>query len=345
MLPGPGAVNGKADYELAARQVMDYIDRAFYISDQGLYTHSLKHRHPEFMWGNGVIFTALLGGARHDPDRYSPSVRRFFESMDRYWDGGVEIPGYEPAPTRGGGNDKYYDDNAWMVLGFVEAYELTRDKRFLNRAQQTLDFVLSGWDQRLGGGIWWHQGHKDGTKNTCVNAPAAVACLRIAKHLPPDKGKSTVMMAKKLVDWTNENLRLDDGLYGDRIYVDSGRVVDHKLTYNTGLMIRALHGLYLETSDQAYLDQARRSMKAANWFLDEKTQAYRDPPKWSHLLVEADLEMYRATKEPYLLQRAINNADYQYASWKSYPPDSLIDNAAIARMLWLVLNAQAQRLK
>ena len=63
-----------------------------------------------------------------------------------------KIPGYEPAPTRGNGNDKYYDDNAWLVITFLEAYETTRDPRYLTRADETLKFVLSGWDEKGGGG-------------------------------------------------------------------------------------------------------------------------------------------------------------------------------------------------
>ena len=67
------------------------------------------------------------------------------------------------------------------MITFLEAYETNRDPRYLTRADETLKFVLSGWDEESGGGIWWHQGHKDGTKNACSNGPAAVGCLRLAK--------------------------------------------------------------------------------------------------------------------------------------------------------------------
>jgi rhamnogalacturonyl hydrolase YesR len=327
------------NYESAAREVMVHIQTSFYLPEDGLYANSLSKRQPDYMWGNGVMFSALVAAARHQPQTYSPLMERFFGSMDRYWDTQTKIPGYEPAPTRGGGNDKYYDDNAWMVLTYVEAFEQTSQAKYLQRAQQTLDFVLSGCDERLGGGIWWHERHKDGTKNTCANAPAALGCLRIARHLPADQARDRVAMAKKLVDWTNRHLRTEDGLYADRIYVETAKVVNGKLTYNTGLMIRALYALHQATGDENYLAQARQSMQAADWFLDKTTHAYRDSVKWSHLLVEADLEMYRATKAQYLLERAANNADFQYATWKRKPPESLIDNASIARTLWLMADA------
>jgi hypothetical protein len=287
------------------------------------------------------MFSALLGAVRHDPQTYAPLVAGFFKSMDRYWDTGVRIPGYEPLPVRGSGNDKYYDDNAWMVLDCQEAFGMTQDQQYLRRAEQTLNFVLSGWDEQQGGGIWWHEGHKGGSKNTCANAPAAVACLRIAKVQPPEAAKASVAMAEKIVRWSTDKLELEDGLFADRISVATGQVNRDKLTYNTALMIRAFLGLYRTTHNENYLREAKRAAAASDWFLDKKTNAYRDSVKWSHLLVEADLEMYRATHEEYLLRRAIGNADYLYARWKQNPPDTLIDNASIARTLWLMADMQS----
>lgn len=132
-------------------------------------------RDPEFMWGNGVMFSALVAATRHDPEKYRPRLDRFFASMDRYWDNKARVPGYEPSPTPGNGSDKYLDDNQWMVITFTEAYELTGDAKYLERANQTLRFSLSSWDDQLAGGIWWHEGHKDAS-DACSNAPAAVAC-------------------------------------------------------------------------------------------------------------------------------------------------------------------------
>ncbi|RYD84167.1 MAG: hypothetical protein EOP61_40460, partial [Sphingomonadales bacterium] len=176
--------SGGADYLAAALEVTSAIERDFALPKRGLYAHSRTDRSPEFMWGNGIQFAALLAAARHDPKTYGPIRNRFFTAMNVYWDAKAPIPGYEPAPTAGRGNDKYYDDNAWLVLSCIEAFEDTGDRRYLARAEATLRFVLSGWDDAKGGGIWWHEGHKDDAKNTCVNAPAAVGCLMVAAHQP-----------------------------------------------------------------------------------------------------------------------------------------------------------------
>ncbi len=257
----------------------------------------------------------------------------------RCWDPKVKIPGYEASPTRGNGNDKYYDDNAWLVIAFLEAYETNRDPRYLKRADETLQFVLSGWDEQGGGGIWWHQRHKDGTKNACANGPAAVGCLRLAKFRQGDAA-ALVDRARKIVAWTESALQAKDGLFYDRMVVASGEVKRGKLTYNSALMLRALLGLYRTTGEKKYLEQARRIAKAADWFLDRKTGVYHDAVRYSHFMVEADLELYRTTKEEYLLKRAQENADAFYENWKAKPPADMISNAAVVRVLWLMAETE-----
>lgn len=330
------------NYADAASEVTQDIQKRFYLPEQGLYAHSVKDRSPDFMWGNGITFSALVAAARHDPKTYEPILARFFTAMNRYWDSKVKIRGYEPVPTRGNGNDKYYDDNQWMVITFVEAFELTRDERYRARAIETNRFSLSGWDEELGGGIWWHEGHKDGSKNTCSNAPAAVACLVLGKTQAGDEAKENIEWARRIVEWTVEHLEGPDGLFGDNIKVDSGRVNRGQLTYNTALMLRAYIGLYRATGEQVWLDKARRVAKNAEWFLSDRTGAYRDEFKWSHLMVEADLEMYRLTNESYLYDRARRNADFMYAKWKEAPPEELINLSSIARTLWLMADLETE---
>jgi Glycosyl hydrolase family 76 len=327
------------DYLAAAQTVTKYIDNHFALPS-GLYRGKIGSNDIDFMWGNGVMFPALVGAARHDPADYLPGMNRFFVALNAYWDARTPPAGYEPWPPGGGNDDRYYDDNAWMVLSFTEAYQLTGDHRYFNRAKECLDFVLSGWDDVLGGGIWWHARHKGGSKNVCANAPAAVGCLRIASYLPRQQARGFVARAEQIVAWTDQHFRDRDGLYFDSIVVSSGKINHAKLTYNTALMIRALLGLYRATGNQAYLSEARQSAFSADWFLDQHTGAYRDPVKWAHLLVEADLEMFRATGDKHFLLRATNNADFEFDSWTNKPPVEAIDNASIARTLWLMADMQ-----
>jgi uncharacterized protein YyaL (SSP411 family) len=330
-----------SQYAQRAREVTEHIQKNFFDPASGVYLKSMTVRKPDYVWLQGVMFSNLVAAARSEPGTYGPLLRKYFTALDAYWDPRVKIPGYEAAPTRGNGNDKYYDDNAWLVIAFLEAYETDRDPRYLTRADETLKFVLSGWDVEIGGGIWWHQGHKDGTKNACSNGPAAVGCLRLAKF----RGGDTALLvdrARKIVAWTASALQAEDGLFDDRKVVATGEVKRGKLTYNSALMLRALLGLYRATGEKEYLEQAQRIARAADWFLDSRTGVYRDAVRYAHFMIEADLELYRTTKEEYLLERAKKNVDALYEKWKARPPEDLISNAAIGRVLWLMAETETE---
>jgi hypothetical protein len=326
-------------YAVRAREVTEHIQRTFFDPKTGVYLKSLTIQKPDYVWLQSVMFSNLVAAARNDPKTYRPVLDRYSAALESYWDSKVRIPGYEPAPTRGNGNDKYYDDNAWLVITFLEAYETNHNPRYLARADQTLRFVLSGWDDEGGGGIWWHQLHKDGTKNACSNGPAAVGCLRLAKFRQ-DRAAALIDQARKIIDWMTAKLQASDGLVDDRIVVATDEVKRGKLTYNSALMLRALLGLYRATGEKEYLDRAKQIGKAANRFLDSKTGVYSDAVRYSHFMVEADLELHRATGEGYLLARAKRNADAFYDRWKGNHPDEMISNAAIARTLWLMAETE-----
>ncbi|HZZ70852.1 MAG TPA: glycoside hydrolase family 76 protein [Pirellulales bacterium] len=331
-----------ASFAERAREVTDYAQQTFYDPPSGVYLKSTTQRKPDYVWLQSVMFSNLVAASRSDPQKYRPRLDKYFTALDSYWDAKVKIPGYEAAPTHGNGNDKYYDDNAWLAITFLEAYETTSDQRYLARAEQTLEFVVSGWDDQIGGGIWWHQGHKDGTKNACANGPAAVGCLRLAKFSPKDAAQKWLDQARRISDWNVKALEADDGLIEDRKVVATGEVKRGKLTYNSALEERALLGLYRATGNAPDLAAAERMGKAADWFLDRRTHVYRDAVRYAHFMVEADLELYRATKDESLLERAKRNAGAFYERWKAKPPDDMISNAAIGRALWLVSETETE---
>jgi hypothetical protein len=337
------AAAGPVGYGPAAREVMAHVQRTFWDPRTGVYVKAPDDRTPDYVWRQAAAFSAVVAAARHEPGEYGPLVGRVFRSLDAYWDAKAPVPGYEPAPTRGNGNDKYYDDNAWLVITFLEAYEQTGERAYLDRATETARFVASGWDEQLGGGIWWHELHHDGSKNACASGPAAVGYLRLARHVAPAGRATWADAARKAVAWTRDKLQADDGLFDDRVIVATGQVIQGKLTYNSALMLRANLGLYRETGEAAYLEEAKRIGRAADWFADGGTGVYRDPLKWSHFMMEADLDLYRATGEEYLLRRARTNADAYYAAWKTEPPTDMMSNVCTARILWLLADMETER--
>ncbi|HEX8910967.1 MAG TPA: glycoside hydrolase family 76 protein [Humisphaera sp.] len=332
--PGP--------YGAAAREVTSHLQKTFYDPARGFYVKAANDRSPDYVWRQAAAVAALVGAARHDPTTYRPVLDRTFRGLDAFWDAKAAVPGYEPAPTRGNGHDKYYDDNAWLVITYCEAFEQTGDRAYLDRACEVAKFVLSGQDDQAGGGVWWHEKHKDGSKNACANGPAAVGYLRLARLVPEAEAAGWIGAARKATDWTKQKLQADDGLFDDRLIVATGEVKRGKLTYNSALMIRAYAGLYRAAGRADDLDEAKRIGKAADWFLDAKTGVYRDPLKWSHSQVEADLELYRLTGDAHLLERAKANADGYVAAWRKDPYPDMMSNASLARILWLLADTETE---
>lgn len=339
-------------YRKRAEAAQEYIQRNLWDASAHRY-HPAAPRDPkalpwDFMWGNGVAFSALVGGMRQDPPKYRPITAAFFDGMNGYWDKDAPIPAYDAYLASPDGDDKYYDDNAWMVLTFAEAYSLTKDRRYLDRAVATMRYVLSGWDERLGGGIYWRQDKK--SKNTCSNGPSATAALALADHL---NATHYVGWAKRIVEWTNKNLQTPEGTFWDNLNLE-GRIEKTQWTYNTALMLRANLGLYRHTKDKAYLAEAQRQARASEkQFVNPQTGAFKDDALFSHLLVEAYLDLYAETKEAYLLNRARANAAFvtkhvldptdggYWEKWNIVPDrkearKKMIANAGVARMFWLL---------
>src|SRR6185295_11444520 len=128
-------------YAQRAREVTEHIQKNFFDPQSGVYFKSMTLRKPDYVWLQSVMFSNLVAAARSEPATYAPLLDKYFMALDSYWDSKVKIPGYEAAPTRGNGNDKYYDDNAWLVITFLEACETNHDPRYLTRADETLKFV------------------------------------------------------------------------------------------------------------------------------------------------------------------------------------------------------------
>lgn len=149
-------------------------------------------------------------------------------------------------------SDRFYDDNDWIGIDLIELYLLTMKKIYLRNAEEVWQFVESGIDSHLGGGIYWCEQKKD-SKNTCSNAPAIVFALRLyeatQESLYLDK-------AKELYDWTRKNLRDSvDGLYFDNKKLN-GNIGYEKYPYNSGQMLEGACLLYSFTGDEKYLKDA-----------------------------------------------------------------------------------------
>ena len=169
--------------------------------------------------------------------------------------------------SAGNRDDYYYDDNEWVCIRLLLGYQQLGRAEFLRAAQKNLDFLWTGWDNELGGGIYWS---KDcASKNACSNAPAAIAFL-LAYQCTGNA--SYLKKGKQIYDWMNDTLREND-LFTDNVVVATGARNNWKGAYNQASMIYAGSLLYEITGDAAYYDLTRRTVDATLglMFREEKT--------------------------------------------------------------------------
>jgi hypothetical protein len=178
------------------------------------------------------------------------------EGLKMYHDTSREPYGYSSYITADK-SDRFYDDNIWLVIDFVDLYNLTKKQHYLDLALDIWNFVLSGRDTVLGDGIYWCEQKKD-TKNTCSNAPAAVAALKLHKATGD---KQYFDQGENLYTWVLYSLRDKDNLYFDNVSV-TGKFDRRKFTYNSGQMIEAGVLMYEATGDKKYYDEAQQTVAA-----------------------------------------------------------------------------------
>lgn len=291
---------------------------------------------PAFNWAVGVLMSAMSGAARIDAG-WKRELRRFVEATRAYWNEARPVAGYDvlpmPKPV-----DRYYDDNAWMALALVEASELLAEPKFLRWAVETLTHVLSGEDEKLGGGIYWRESDKK-SKNACSNGPSAAACLAVYEKT---KEARLLDRAKALYDWTKRTLQdPSDHLVWDSIALD--RKVDRtKWSYNTALMIRTAAELGRITGERAYAGDAETMATASEkrWHVNGRLA---DEGKFAHLLLESWLYAPSADRRSkaiqaltWLREHGTNSRGFYGARFDKAPePDqrrfALIDQASAAR--------------
>ncbi len=209
------------------------------------------------LWGVGAFAEALTEAYRLAPE--DTTIRNAYETMLN-----VTIQKYRATLTvsrkeqyiyynasAGNTGDYYYDDDEWIALVYMEAYQMTGNQQYLTWAEEILELLWYGWDEENGGGIHWKCDHSGQT--TCSNGPAVVAyCI----HYQLTQNATSLERAKLVYEWTREAM-LENNLYKD------SKGNNWKANYNQGTMIYGGSLLYTITGDQAYFDNTKATVRAS----------------------------------------------------------------------------------
>jgi len=150
----------------------------------------------------------------------------------------------------------YYDDECWMTMALLRAYDLTGNVKYLNRAKTLYADIEGGWDTSccgsVKGAVWWDKAHTQ--KATASNAGAALAGARLYRRTGD---VSYLNFAQQVYSyWYSNMVNATTFQVGDHINPD-GMKVWWKFTYNEGLMIGAAMELNEATANVAYLVNAQ----------------------------------------------------------------------------------------
>jgi hypothetical protein len=331
-----------------------FIESHFGFDQDGFkaYYGDLKKENPSYLWDIGIQLASLTALTHTDRLEFEPILTNFIHSTITGYSDGVRVglqPSFRPDPNN---DDRYVDDNAWIGMGLMYAYELTNNSQYLTEAIEIFRFLQEGENKSenplYDGGIYWHITRN--SLHTCSSAPTAYFCFQLSKYLTGSAKFDAITLGNRSLDWCMRVMQdSTDGLFCDNINAITGSIDTRKYTYNTAMVIRALL-LRAKILDQS-ADYAH-AVQIANYsssFINPSTHAYRDGAFFSYLLIEADIEFdlgqsmlqitrprALATAEYYRALLFDSNAISQISDWH------LKDFAAICRIFLLLGNLESK---
>lgn len=318
---------------------------------------NVKGKRVAYLWPTSGVFSGVNALLNTTGDK---QYRKMLETtvlpgLQQYYDTTRKPACYQSYIFSAGKSDRFYDDNVWLALDFCESYMLTKNPDYLKKSIETWKFVISGWDNELGGGIYWCEQKKQ-SKNTCSNAPGSVLALKLYEAT---KDTSYLNWGVRIYNWTKTNLQDPaDYLYFDNKNL-SGKISRRKYTYNSGQMMQAAAMLYKLTGKKTYLEEAQQIAKSAIiWFTEDFTAAggkqirlFKNTGNWFNaILFRGYTELYHLDKNPEYIAVFRDNMDQLWnhvrdknglfsKDWKGQKNDEykwLLDQASLVE-LWAVL--------
>jgi len=297
-----GVLSAQTDY----KSLHQAIYRTYYDSVTGLFTetnNTAADEHPHsYLWPLCALVQAANEMEVLQPGR--PYLEPVMKAIDQYYSVKHGIAGYDSYVVKQGGGDRFYDDNQWIGLAYMDAYARTRRKVFLEKSVEIYQFMMTGYDTVTGGGLYWKEGDKS-TKNTCSNGPGVLLALDLYRATGERGYLDTALL---LYNWVNKVLQSPSGVYYDNIKTKDGRIARQFYTYNTGTMLQANVILYTLTKKAAYLDEAHR-LAAASLKTFFKNGRWPGNYWFNAVLLRGYQDLYQLDKDKTYIQAFITDVD------------------------------------
>ncbi|WP_207421532.1 glycoside hydrolase family 76 protein [Desertivirga brevis] len=288
------------------KTIYNNINTVFREEKTGLYFETTDPKHNEnphsWLWPLCALIQASNELEELNPrkDYMSPVVR----AIDEYYNDEKPEPGYQDYVRKERLSSRFYDDNQWIAIAYLDAYNRNHKQKYLDVAKMIYKFMMTGHDTITGGGLYWKE--KDyTTKNTCSNGPGILVALQLYKLT---KDKQYLNTALSLYDWTNKHLRAPEGIYYDAIKIPSGNIDKAAYTYNTGTMLQSNALLYQLTGDVKYLKEAQ-TIAAAGKARFYKGNKLPNEYWFNAVMFRGYIELYKIDKNRDWIQFYIDDAE------------------------------------
>lgn len=279
---------------------------------------SVRKNKVAYLWPTSGLFSGINALLKATGDKKYKDILEtiLLPGLQCYYDTTRTPYCYQSYLAEAGQSDRFYDDNIWLGLDFLESYELTGNALYLASSEAIWHFLESGRDSILGDGIYWCE-QKKFSKNTCSNAPASVLALKLYTVT----GNAVYLkVGKELYHWTKDNLQdPSDELYFDNIMPD-GKVDKTKFQYNSGQMLQAAALLYKITGEPQYLEAAQKLAQACSdyFFIECKVdgntfRTLKNGNIWFvAIMLRGFEELYHVDKNPQYLNNFMATLEYMW---------------------------------
>ena len=285
----------KNNYTNRIEIVYKNIYKHFYDSTKNLFIEKTQLKHDEKPYAYLWPICAMIQAANEMEVLFPQKqyMQPVIKVIDKYYNAAKPPhPGYESYLMEAGGDARFYDDNQWIGIAYMDAYHRTKDTSYLNLSKEIYGFMMTGFDSIAGGGLYWKE-FDSTTKNTCSNGPGVLLALQLYKATQQEKYLDTAML---LYNWVNKNLKSPDGLFFDNIKLPSKEIDKRKFTYNLGTMLQSNVQLYNITKDKKYLIAAQRQADAGLKYF-YKNNLFPDNYWFNAVLLRGYVELYRVDKK------------------------------------------------
>jgi predicted alpha-1,6-mannanase (GH76 family) len=261
-------------------------------------------------WNAANALTALIGHARQagDGDRAQVAATTFQRARRRH-------PDFV---------NSFFDDNGWWALAWVDAYDLTGQREYLDAARTIFARNLAGWDGVCGGGMWWNTRRR--YKNAITTELFITLAARLHERVPDDQ--DYLPWALRGWEWLSGRALIGpDGLVNDGLTAGCENNGGTAWTYNQGVILGGLAALYDITGDREFLrrgefiaDAALRGLTDADGILTEPCELTADG-------CDGDATQFKGIFVRYLRDLHARSGERRYRDFLLANADSVWDRA------------------